>query len=300
MFDTHCHLNFKAFNPPSSRHMSGLRRDFASSSERSKSLKKTLPDVIARAREAGVTKIVVPGTDVKTSRRGVEIAEKIDGVYAAVGIHPHHAHKLITNDELRITNELEEIEQLLSHPKVVAVGEVGLDNHTYDNTVYKDYQVDSRFLELQKELFQKQIELAIRYKKSLILHNREAKDDFLQILWEKWVTRLEDKTVFHCCEPDETLLAFAKENKIFIGVDGDVTYSKEKQEFIKKVPVEMLVLETDSPFLLPEPLRSQKKYPNEPANISIIYKFISQLCAVNIEDLQKTTTDNAHRLFSLS
>ena len=189
---------------------------------------------------------------------------------------------------------------MLSHPKVIAVGEVGLDNHTYDNTVYKDYQVDSRFLELQKELFQKQIELAIRYKKSLILHNREAKDDFLQILWEKWVTRLEDKTVFHCCEPDETLLAFAKENKIFIGVDGDVTYSKEKQEFIKKVPVEMLVLETDSPFLLPEPLRSQKKYPNEPANISIIYKFISQLCAVNIEDLQKTTTDNAHRLFSLS
>jgi len=300
MFDTHCHLNFKAFNPPSSRHMSGLRRDFASSSERSRSLKKTLPDVIARARKAGVIEIVVPGTDVKTSKRGVEVAEKIDGVYAAVGIHPHHAHKLITNDELRITNELEEIEQLLSHPKVVAVGEVGLDNHTYDNTVYKDYQVDSRFLELQKELFQKQIELAIRYKKSLILHNREAKDDFLQILWEKWVTRLEDKTVFHCCEPDETLLAFAKENKIFIGVDGDVTYSKEKQEFIKKVPVEMLVLETDSPFLLPEPLRSQKKYPNEPANISIIYKFISQLCAVNIEDLQKTTTDNAHRLFSLS
>ena len=300
MFDTHCHLNFKAFNPPLSRLMSGLRRDFASSSERSKSLKKTLPDVIARAREAGVTKIVVPGTDVKTSRRGVEIAEKIDGVYAAVGIHPHHAYKLITNYELRITNELEEIEQLLSHPKVIAVGEVGLDNHTYDNTVYKDYQVDSRFLELQKELFQKQIELATRFKKSLILHNREARDDFLQILREKWVTHLNDKTVFHCCEPDETLLAFAKDHHIFIGVDGDVTYSKEKQEFIKNVPIEMLVLETDSPFLLPEPLRTQKKFPNEPANISIIYKFISQLCAVNIEDLQKATTDNARRLFSLS
>src|SRR3989344_5908226 len=300
MFDTHCHLNFKAFNPPSSRHMSGLRRDFASSSERSRSLKKTLPDVIARARKAGVIEIVVPGTDVKTSKRGVEVAEKIDGVYAAVGIHPHHAHKLITNDELRITNELEEIEQLLSHPKVVAVGEVGLDNHTYDNTVYKDYQVDSRFLELQKELFQKQIELAIRYKKSLILHNREARDDFLQILREKWVTRLEFRTVFHCCEPDEELLAHAKEHHIFIGVDGDVTYSKKKQEFIKNVPLDMLVLETDSPFLLPEPLKSQKKYPNEPANVAIICKFISQLRGEDIDKIQKITTVNAKRLFSLN
>ena len=106
--------------------------------------------------------------------------------------------------------------------------------------------------------------------------------------------------VFHCCEPDEELLAHAKEHHIFIGVDGDVTYSKKKQEFIKNVPLDMLVLETDSPFLLPEPLRSQKKFPNEPANIAVIAKFITHLCGVNIEDLQRITTDNAHRLFSLS
>jgi len=105
------------------------------------------------------------------------------------------------------------------------------------------------------------------------------------------------------CETD-----FVAKNELFETLGRDIAMQAasmgekdiEKQEFIKKVPVEMLVLETDSPFLLPEPLRSQKKYPNEPANISIIYKFISQLCAVNIEDLQKTTTDNAHRLFSLS
>ena len=311
MFDTHCHLNFKAFNPSSSRHISGLRRDFDSSLESSRSLKKTLPDVVARAREVGVTAIVVPGTDVKTSRRGVEIAEKIDGIYAAVGIHPHHAMKYLTRhaeldsaslNEIpnQVRDDVYEIEKLLSHPKVVAVGEVGLDRYIYDNTVYKDYQVDLRFLQLQKGLFQKQIELAVRFKKSLILHNREAKDDFLQILREKWDTHLEFRTVFHCCEPDEELLAHAKEHHIFIGVDGDVTYSKKKQEFIKNVPLDMLVLETDSPFLLPEPLKSQKKYPNEPANVAIICKFISQLRDEDIDKIQKITTVNAKRLFSLN
>src|SRR3989338_2131588 len=106
MFDTHCHLNFKAFNPLSSRHMSGLRRDFDSSLKRSRSLKKTLPDVAARAREVGVTAIVVPGTDVKTSRRGVEIADKLNGVYAAVGIHPHHVYKIVKSEELTVKSEL--------------------------------------------------------------------------------------------------------------------------------------------------------------------------------------------------
>jgi len=275
MFDTHCHLNFKAF-------------------------KKNLDEVVSIAHKVGVRNIVVPGTDVKTSTRGVEIVTKLDGVYAAVGIHPHHVYKLIKREDLTVESELAKIQDLLSHPKVIAVGEVGLDNHTYENTVYQDYQVDSRFSDLQKELFQKQIDLAIKFKKSLILHNREARDDFLQILREKWVKNLEYKTVFHCCEPDETLLSFAREHHIFIGVDGDITYSKQKQEFIKKIPLQMLVLETDSPFLLPEPLKSQKKYPNEPANIALIAKFISHLCGVNIEDLQKFTTDNARRLFSLT
>ncbi len=289
MFDTHCHLNFKAF-------------------------KKNLDEVVSRAHKSEVKNIVVPGTDVKTSKRGVEIVANLDGVYAAVGIHPHHVYKYLSRHPERsegshkvdpsvamlLQDDITTIESLLSHPKVVAVGEIGLDNHTYENTVYQDYQVDLRFLGLQKELFQKQIDLTIKFKKSLILHNREARDDFLQILREKWVEDLEYRTVFHCCEPDEILLEFAKEHHIFIGVDGDITYSKKKQEFIKKVPLGMLVLETDSPFLLPEPLKSEKKYPNEPANIAVIAKFISQLSGIDIDDFKKNTTNNARRLFSLS
>src|SRR3989338_10667540 len=107
MFDTHCHLNFKRF-------------------------KKNLEEVVFRAREAGVKNIVIPGTDISSSQKAVEIAENNVDMYAAVGIHPHHAFKLITNKKLRITNEIEEIEVLLSHPKVVAVGEVGMDRHKYE------------------------------------------------------------------------------------------------------------------------------------------------------------------------
>ncbi len=286
MFDTHCHLNFKAF-------------------------RKTLPEVITRSTAAGVTHIVIPGTDVKTSRRAVEIAQEYENIYAACGIHPHHVMKyLSSHPEVEpkdpagffadAQNDINQIEELLSHPKVIAVGEIGMDRHVYEATVYKEYQVDSKFLELQKELLGKQIQLALQYKKSLILHNREAKAELLPIVGKNWDSPLENRSVFHCCEPDEEILKFAKEHNMFIGVDGDVTYSKEKQEFIKNVPLGMLVLETDSPFLLPEPLKSARKYPNEPANISIIAKTISELKSESIEKVILKTTQNARMLFNIA
>lgn len=274
MFDTHCHLNFKAF-------------------------KKNLPEVIDRAKEAGVKYIVIPGTDVKTSKNAVEIAQNHENLYAAVGIHPHHVYKLMTSDQLSTENDLKEIEVLLSQPKVVALGEIGIDRHEYENTKYETYSVDERFIELQKELFTKQINLALKHNKSIIFHNREAKADVLKILDDKWNKKLEYRTVFHCCEPDEELLEFAIDHKMFIGVDGDITYYTEKQEFIKKVPLDMLVLETDSPFLLPEPLRSQKKYPNGPQNMPLIAEFIAKLMDISTQELEKQITENAKKLFHL-
>ena len=258
-----------------------------------------MPDVIARAHEAGITNIVIPGTDVKTSKRSVEIAQAHKDMYAAVGIHPHHAYKLITNDELRITNELQEIEKLLTEEKVVAVGEIGMDRHMYEETVYENYAINDKFIEIQKELLEKQIDLAKKYKKSLIFHNREAKMDVLSILRDHWDAAFEYKAVFHCCEPDEGLLAFAKEHNMFLGVDGDITYYPEKQEFIKNVPLEMLVLETDSPFLLPEPLKTERKYPNEPKNIALFVKLIADLKETTKDEIINITTTNAHTLFGL-
>lgn len=274
MFDTHCHLNFKRY-------------------------KKNLDEVIARAQKAGVKKIVIPGTDVISSKKAVEIAEKHDGFYAAVGIHPHHAFKLITNDELSITNEVNEIEKLLTHPKVVAIGEVGMDRHVYEETKYAEYAVDARFLSTQKSLLISQIQCAIEYNKSLILHNREAKSDLLPIIEKNWDVRLEKHAVFHCCEPDTELLNFAKKHKMFIGVDGDVTYDKAKQDFIKEVPLEMLVVETDSPFILPEPLLAEKKYPNEPANLKYVVETVAKIKESSIEEISKITMDNGKKLFGI-
>ncbi|MBI3620123.1 TatD family hydrolase [Candidatus Roizmanbacteria bacterium] len=270
MFDTHCHLNFSRF-------------------------KKNFAAVIKNAKTAGIIGIVVPGTDIPTSKKAIEIAEKNQGIYAAVGIHPHHVFELTLTAEVIFG----ELEKLISQPKVVAIGECGLDRHEYRNTKYEKYKVEENFVELQKIILEKQIDLAIKHKKSLILHNREAKTEMLPILEKKWNKHLDGRTVFHCCEADQELLGFAKKKGMFIGVDGDITYFKEKQDFIKAVPLEMLVLETDAPFLLPEPLRTQKKYPNEPKNLSLIAESVAKLKNVSFETIVAATTKNANRLFSV-
>lgn len=273
MFDTHCHLNFSRF-------------------------KKNVTDVIERARVVGVTHMTVPGTDIATSKKAIEVSQTSENIYAAVGIHPHHVYEMHLNT-LNVDDHLREIEQLISDKKVVAVGEVGIDRHVYENTKYKEYNIDEKFVDLQKILFKELVLLAIKYNKSLIVHNREAKGDVLKILDTVWDSSLEKKSVFHCCEPDEELLAFAKNHNMFIGVDGDLTYWQEKQEHIKKVPIEMLVLETDSPFLLPEPLRTQRLYPNEPKNIPLIAEKIAELKNISVDDVKKQTFINSLRLFSL-
>ena len=114
-----------------------------------------------------------------------------------------------------------------------------------------------------------------------------------------WAEEMRFHTVFHCCEPDNELFAFAQSHNVYIGIDGDVTYGGEKELFAQRVPLEMLVLETDSPFLLPEPLKSQKLYPNSPVNIPLIAEYIAKLKGVAVEEIGKATTQNARRLFGI-
>jgi len=289
-FDTHCHLNFEAFDGKVS-------------------------DVIAEAKRSKVLEIVIPGTDVPTSEKAIAIAEKYEGIYAAVGIHPHHIYQFLTKtrssetqifqktyetEKFAFSSDLKNIENLLKNEKVVAIGEIGIDRHYYLKTKHQDYQVNEEFVELQKKFFLEQIKLAHSYKKSLIFHNREAKKDMLDILTNHSSLIPDYSSVFHCCEADLELLKFAKDHKMFIGVDGDITYSKDKQEFIKNVPLEMLVLETDSPFLNPEPLRSKEGgTKNEPKNIPLIAKFIADLKGISIEKLSEQTTENARKLFKI-
>lgn len=280
MFDTHCHLNFHSF-------------------------KNNLNDVIKRARDFGELYITIPSTDVSTSIDAVKIAQSNKDIYSAVGIHPHHIFKFQTeknenNKEDFIKKELNQIKNLAQEQKVIAIGEIGLDRHYYSKTKYSDYQINEDFLSLQKEFFIKQIEIAAEFKKSLILHNREASDEFLETFDKSWREEFKERTVFHCCEPKKKLLDYAVSKKIFIGVDGDVTYSKEKEEFVKRIPMELLVLETDSPFLTPEPIRSAVKFPNEPKNIQLIAKFIAKIKNLELEDLKKITFENSKKLFNLN
>ncbi len=281
-FDTHCHLNFEAFD-------------------------KNVDDVIKRANKVGVNHILIPGTDVPTSKKAVQIAEKYEGIYAAVGIHPHHIYQFLIgsrssnqNEKKSFSSDLEKIEGILRNPKVVAIGEVGIDRHIYQKTKYPDYKIGEEFVKLQKEVLKKQIDLVVKYDKSLILHNREAKADMFEVLNKTWNIKLEGRSVFHCCEPDNELLEFAKAHKMFIGVDGDITYYKAKQEFIKTVPLDILVLETDSPFLNPEPNRSKEGgTKNEPGNIPLIAEFVAKLRGITIEEVAKQTTENARKLFKI-
>lgn len=285
--DTHCHLNFKRFN-------------------------KTREQTIIDAQEKGVDALIVPGTDILLSQKAVEIASKYEHIYAAVGIHPHHTMEKIqapnsnslrqaqdkqNNNQLEI--DMQELEKMIIHPKVVAVGEVGLDRHVYEETKYPNYQISAEFMEAQTQYFCAQIQLAKKYKKALIIHNRETKKEILTLLDKEWVEEMRFRAVFHCCEPDEELLLYAKNHDMFIGMDGDVTYGGEKREFAKKVPLEMLVLETDAPFLLPEPLRAQKLYPNTPSYIPLIAQYIAEVKGILVEEVAEVTTRNAERLFKL-
>lgn len=264
MIDTHTHLNLKR-------------------------LYKRLPDIVNDAQEAGVTQMIVPGIDVQSSRRACQLSREYKAVSAAVGIHPHDVPE-------SFTGAMNELEQLLSeYSEIVAIGEIGLDYYSHTEDPVTDEQ-----REAQKKLFQAQVKLALKHKKVIIIHNRDATYDMMPVLDALWQKELENRIVFHCCEPREDLLDFAIKHKIFIGVDGDVTYDSGKAEFIKKVPGDLLVLETDAPFLLPEPLKSEKKYPNVPANLQVTAQYVANLRDVTVKELEMQTNANASKLFNLS
>lgn len=274
LFDTHCHLNFKAFSGGEGK-------------------------IIARAAAVGVSRIVVPGTDIVTSEKAIEIAAAHPGVWAAVGIHPHHVtgYTQLPGADGAITSDLAKIGALASHERVVAIGEIGLDRHSYRESRYgPDIHISDENVQLQERILRAQLEIAIKYNLPVILHNREAQDDILRVLSD-YTSWLRGRAVFHCCEAQKSLLDFALAHDLFIGIDGDVTYESQKKDFVKSVPLDRVLLETDAPYLLPEPLRTAKKYPNLPANIPLIAAEVARLKGESIENVAKKTTENAMRLF---
>ena len=298
LIDTHCHTNFKIF-------------------------KSQVAQVVARAHEAGVDRLIVVGSDLKNSRLAVRQAKAHPEIKAAVGVHPHHVWRFLekAKSQVQVTGELledlklkvvetvrEQLAELVksSPQEVVAVGEAGFDRHFYEKTQYETLEITQEYLSWQQAFFIMQAELARDHDLALIIHNREAVEDLLKVFAKRPDLILPQKTVFHCCEPDERLLEFAKKHHFFIGVDGDVTYDPKKSKFIRQVPLEMLVLETDSPYLLPEPERSQKQglrfrdRAAEPRHVAVIAKFLAQLKQLKLAKIKEQTTFNASLLFSLT
>ncbi len=234
-------------------------------------------EVIARAREAGVEYIVNVGYNLQNSRESVELAARYDCCYAAVGIHPHDAKQV---DELALS----ELESLARQSKVVALGEIGLD-------FYRDRSPR----DIQKKAFRRQLELAKELELPAIVHDREAHAETMEILKEI----SPQKTVLHCFAGDAAMAREVIKNGWLVSVAGPVTYknSKNLPNVIKSVSAEGLMLETDCPYLPPEPHRGTR---SEPAHIPLIARKIAEILSpLTYEDVCRTTTANAKAFFGI-
>ena len=237
-------------------------------------------EIIKEIYDFGVTKLISAGYSLEGSKRSLALSQKYDFIYSTIGLSPNDF-----KDDYK--KELEEIEKLIDdnrdNPKVVAIGEIGLDYH-YDTNK-----------EWQKEVFIKQIELANKYKYPIVIHTREAVMDTLQVLKENNVI---NKGVFHCCPLNRELVKEALKLDFYISFSGVVTFknSKNAEEIINMVPLDRILIETDSPYLAPEPVRGTR---NTPINVKFIAGKIAQTRKISIEEVAKQTYENACRLFGL-
>lgn len=254
IIDTHCHLNDEA-------------------------LYKDLDNVISRAQQAGVEKMIVIGWDKVSSELAIKLAEQYDFIYAVIGFHPENIFDV--SDE-----ELYEVLNLSKHPKVVGIGEIGLDYH---------WTKDPDKREIQKEFFIKQIEYANKVKLPISIHSREAFNDTLEILKQHKPLY---GGVMHCYSGSvENIIDIINLN-LYIGLDGPVTFTNAKtpKEVAAEVPLDRLVVETDCPYLSPHPLRGTV---NEPANITLIVDAIAEARGMSKKHLLDVLYQNSCKLFNL-
>ncbi len=234
-------------------------------------------EVIKRAEKAGVAGLINVGADLESSRTTLELAQKHGFIYAAVGVHPHDASGFDEFTE-------KEIVRMADSGKVVAIGEIGLDYH-YDNSPR----------DLQKQAFTKQLRIAASMDLPVIIHNREAHKDCLDILKQEKNDR--QRGVFHCYSGSAEMVREVIELGFYISFAGVITFKNAKRatEALKLVPQDRLLFETDCPYLSPEPYRGRR---NEPAFTEYTAKKMAQILDVNYEELCRSVWENTHRLFS--
>ncbi|OQZ01601.1 MAG: hypothetical protein B6D35_02825 [Candidatus Brocadia sp. UTAMX2] len=253
IIDTHAHLDFPDY-------------------------KADLESVLSRAKEADIGCIINVGTSLASSKKSVTLANRFPPVYASIGIHPHDASKVSDQD-------WQALESLVNEPKVIAVGETGLDYYR-NRSPHDD----------QQRIFHKHLILAKRHNLPVIIHCRDASDDCLKILDEHKNGLL--KGVVHCFSGTAEVARKYLELGLYVSFAGPITFSNANslREVAKSVPVERLLLETDCPFLSPQQKRGER---NEPAYLSFIIPVLASIYGLSVSDIQRITTFNAHILFGI-
>ncbi len=253
--DTHCHLNFDTFADD-------------------------LDAVIERARQADVSTLIIPATDLDNCQAVIDIATRNDGVYCAVGVHPN-------STATWRADHIDQLRAFAEHPKVVAIGEIGLD-----------YYWDKSPIDCQKAAFLDQMNLAADLDLPVIIHNRDASEDVLAMVRQSDLNGKRLPGVMHSFSASKAIAMQALEMGLYLGFTGPITFKKAHglRSLMAELPEDRILLETDAPFLSPEPRRGKR---NEPANIPYIADRIAAIRGVSEGDIGRITTANAKRLFSI-
>ena len=256
-FDSHSHYNDEKFDI-----------------DREKIIEETLA--------SGVSNFIVAGYNIESSKKAIEIAERYKEAYAIVGISPNDIETIKTEED--VTKNIFKIEKIANNKKVLAIGEIGLD-----------YYWNKENKEIQKEMFIKQIELANKLDLPIVIHTRDAMIDTIEILKEYSVNK---KGIFHCCPLNRELVKEALKLEFYISLSGVITFknAKNADDIINMIPEDKLLIETDSPYLSPEPFRGKR---NNSMNVKYVAEKIANVKGKTLEEVANTTNQNAKKIFNI-
>lgn len=257
-FDTHAHYNDEKFDEDREQ-------------------------IIQETYKSGISKFVVAGYNIESSKKAIELSNKYEFMYSICGISPND----VPQSEEELWKDIEEISKIIkqnNNKKLVAIGEIGLD-----------YYWKKENKELQKQAFIAQIKLANELNLPIVIHSRDASVDMIQILKDNPVNK---KGIFHCCQLNQELVRQALELGFYISFAGPITFknSKNAPDVVKMVPLEKILIETDSPYLSPEPNRGKR---NDSRNVKYVAEKIAEIRDASIEEIAKITYENAIRIFNI-
>lgn len=257
-FDTHAHYNDEKFDEDREQ-------------------------IIQETYKSGISKFVVAGYNIESSKKAIELSNKYEFMYSICGISPND----VPQSEEELWKDIEEISKIIkqnNNKKLVAIGEIGLD-----------YYWKKENKELQKQTFIAQIKLANELNLPIVIHSRDASVDMIQILKDNTVNK---KGIFHCCQLNQELVRQALELGFYISFAGPITFknSKNAPDVVKMVPLEKILIETDSPYLSPEPNRGKR---NDSRNVKYVAEKIAEIRDASIEEIAKITYENAIRIFNI-